>query len=77
MKNCYNGVKVIYFFESIGSHHIFDISTTYTPSIFMKKLLFSMNKWLYDRLKEYADENGLTVVGAIRMMINHFLKNRP
>jgi hypothetical protein len=41
----------------------------------LKKILLSLNLWVYGKLKEYADENGITVVGAIRLIINQFFKN--
>jgi len=43
----------------------------------MKPILISLNFWIYEKLKLYADENGLTVVGAIRMIINQFFKSTP
>lgn len=43
----------------------------------MKKIKFSLNTWLFGKLKEYADENGMSVSAAIRFIINQFFKNKP
>jgi len=43
----------------------------------MKKIKFTLNLWLYGRLKEYANENGMTISSAIRFIINQFFKNKP
>ena len=42
----------------------------------MKMLKITLNTWLYGRVKDYADENGLSVRAAIRLMINQFFKNK-
>jgi hypothetical protein len=42
----------------------------------MKPILLKLNLWIYGKLKAYADENGITVVGAIRLIINQFFKNK-
>lgn len=43
----------------------------------MKKFMFSINLWLYDKLKMFAQENGMTVTSAIRYIVNQFFKTRP
>jgi hypothetical protein len=42
----------------------------------MKKFGMSLNLWIYGRVKEFADENGMSIRAAIRFMINQFFKNR-
>ena len=40
-----------------------------------KRVSFSLNFWVYEKLKDYANQNGLSVVGALRMIVNQFFKN--
>lgn len=35
-----------------------------------------LNTWVYGRVKDFADENGMSVRAAIRFMINQFFKNK-
>jgi hypothetical protein len=42
----------------------------------MKKFVITLNTWLYGRVKDYAEENGLSVRAAVRLMINQFFKNK-
>lgn len=41
-----------------------------------KEIKFTISKWVYlNKLKVFADENGLSIRGAIRFIINQFFKN--
>ena len=40
----------------------------------MKNFRISLNFWLYDKLKVFADENGMSIVAAVRFIINQFFK---
>lgn len=42
----------------------------------MKEFLISLNLWIYGRLKDFADENGMSVRAAVRYIINQFFKNK-
>lgn len=42
----------------------------------MKEFLISLNSWIYGRLKEFAEENGMSVRAAVRFIINQFFKNK-
>jgi len=35
----------------------------------------SLNNWIYDRVKEYSLEHGMSIRAAIRHMITEFFKN--
>lgn len=39
-----------------------------------KKFIASLNWWLYQKLKLYADDNGMSVSAAVRFIINQFFK---
>ena len=41
----------------------------------MKSLLLSLTEGLYKKVKDYADDNGISIVGAIRLIINQFFKD--
>jgi len=43
----------------------------------MKSILLRINPWLYGKIKTYADERNISVVGAIRLMLNEFFRNKP
>lgn len=40
----------------------------------MKSLLLSLTEGLYQKVKGYATDNGISIVGAIRLIINQFFK---
>jgi len=40
----------------------------------MKKLKITINLWLYEKLKNFAQENGMSVMAAVRFIINQFFK---
>ena len=42
----------------------------------MKKILLSLSQWHYDRLKQFASDNGIGIIPAIRMIINQYLKDK-
>ena len=42
--------------------------------IFMKRFTARFKDSLYKKLKDYADENEMTVMGAIKYIITQFLK---
>lgn len=42
----------------------------------MKALLLEINLWLYGKIKIYADERGIPVVGAIRLILSEFFRNK-
>lgn len=43
----------------------------------MKKFKVSLNLWLYGKLEMFAKENGMSVMAAVRYIINQFFKTRP
>ena len=43
----------------------------------MKKFKISLNLWLYGKLAQFAEENGMSVMAAVRYIINQFFKSRP
>lgn len=40
----------------------------------MKEIKFKVSRWHKDRLKEFADDNGLSLAGLLRFMINQSIK---
>lgn len=40
----------------------------------MKKFTLSIQEGLYEKLKTYAKENGISMLGAIRYILNQFFK---
>jgi hypothetical protein len=42
----------------------------------MKAILLTLTQDLYKKTKEYARENGIPIVGAIRLILNQFFKNK-
>jgi len=56
------------------SVYLADISAI---SFFMKPLLLRINTWLYGKIKIYAQERGIPVVGAIRLILTEFFRNKP
>lgn len=43
----------------------------------MKKFKISLNFWLYGKLEMFAKENGMSIMAAVRYIINQFFKTRP
>lgn len=41
----------------------------------MKKFGLSLNLWIYGKLKDYAEENGMSIRAAVRYIINQFFKS--
>jgi len=39
-----------------------------------KKFGISLNWWIYEKLKLYADDNGMSIRAAVRFIINQFFK---
>lgn len=42
----------------------------------MKQLALRLNFWLYEKVEVYAKEHGIPVVGAIRLILTDFFRNR-
>lgn len=42
----------------------------------LKKFNIDLNLWLYNRLKEFANENGMSIKAAVRYIINQHFKNK-
>lgn len=40
------------------------------------KFTLRLKNTLYDKIKQYAEGNGLTIVGAIRFILNQFFANK-
>jgi hypothetical protein len=49
-----------------------------TPLIYLilKAINLQVNDWLYEKTKVYADERSLPLVGAIRLILSEFHRNR-
>lgn len=40
----------------------------------MQEIRFTLSVWHHEKLKTWADENGMTVRAALRLIINQFIK---
>lgn len=44
---------------------------------YMKFIKISINMWVYGKVKGFAKANDMSVLGAIRYIINDFFKGKP
>jgi hypothetical protein len=69
--------KLLPHFKEIHEPQRF-VYSGYIPLIyfFMKALLLELNLWLYGKIKMYAEERGISVVGAIRLILSEFFRSK-
>lgn len=63
---------------SVNLSYIWNVLGLYTSDTFILKAInLQIHQWLYVKLNAYAKERGIPLVGAIRLILAEFLKNKP
>lgn len=63
---------------SVNVSYIWNVLGLYTSDTYILKAInLQIHQWLYLKLNSYAKERGIPLVGAIRLILAEFFKNKP